>query len=75
MSTALEPRHVHPLRWPQAVDVAREVCARFFRDGRSPADTVRAFGLAPSEAAGWAGAVNAIAEAVHAGPAPLQRVA
>jgi hypothetical protein len=73
MSAALEPRHVRPQQWREAIDVARETCARFFRDGRSPADAVRAFGLVPSEAAGWSGAVNAIAEAVCAGPAPLQR--
>jgi len=28
----------------EALDVARETCARFYRDGRSPADAVRAFG-------------------------------
>jgi hypothetical protein len=75
MIAVREPRHVHPQRWRQAVDVSRETCARFFRDGRSPADAARAFGLAFSDAPGWTGAVNAIAEAVCAGPAPLQRVA
>jgi hypothetical protein len=74
MSTALEPRHVHPLRWRQAVDVARETCARFFVEGRSPSDAVRAFGLAPSEAATWAHAVNLIAE-VHCAPAESRQVA
>jgi hypothetical protein len=75
MSTILEPRHVRPQQWRQAIDVSRETCARFFRDGRSPADAVRAYGMAPSEAAGWTGAVHAIAEAVCAGPMPLKRVA
>ena len=75
MSTALEPRNVHPRRWHEALDVARETCARFFADGRSPADAARAFGLMPPATPGWAGAVNAIAETVCAGPAPLQRVA
>jgi hypothetical protein len=61
-----EPRHVHPLRWRQALDVARETCGRFFRDGRSPADAVRACGLAPEGEATWSHAVNLIAELYHA---------
>jgi hypothetical protein len=67
--TLLEPRHVHPLKWRHAVDVARETCARFFADGRSPADAVRAYGLEHSGAPDWAMAVNAIAELHHASPA------
>ena len=74
MSTALEPRHVHPLRWHQAIDVARETCARFFLEGRSPSDAVRAFGLRASDGIGWSGAVNAIAELHHAS-VPVARVA
>jgi hypothetical protein len=74
MSTIIEPRHVHPRQWHQAIALAREVCSQYFADGRSPADAVRAHGLAPSDI-GWAGAVNAVAEVLCAGPAPLQRVA
>ena len=74
MSTILEPQRVHPLRWRQSVDVSREVCARFFRDGRSPADAVRSCGLALSEAATWAQAVNVLAE-LHCAPQAAQRVA
>jgi hypothetical protein len=62
MSNALEPRHVRPQQWRQAIDVARDTCARFFCDGRSPADAIRAHGFAPSGAATWANAVNLIAE-------------
>lgn len=65
----MEPRHVHPLKWRHAVEVARETCSRLFADGRSPADAVRSFGLVPSATTGWAGAVNAIAELHHASPA------
>jgi hypothetical protein len=75
MSTILEPRHVHPLRWRQAIDVARETCGRHFREGRAPGDAVRAFGLAPVDTTDWAAAVNTVAEVLCAGPAPLQRVA
>jgi hypothetical protein len=67
MTAVLEPRHVHPIRWRQVMDVSREACARFFRDGRSPADAVRACGLPPSGAATWAHAVNVIAE-LHCAP-------
>jgi hypothetical protein len=74
MSAALEPRHVHPLRWRQAIDVARETCARFFRDGRSLADTMRAYGFAPSRAADWAQAINLIAD-LHCAPQEASRVA
>ena len=74
MSTALEPRYVRPRQWRQAVDVARETCARFFRDGRSPADAMRAFGFAPSGAADWAQAVNLLAE-LHCAPQDAKRVA
>jgi hypothetical protein len=74
MSTILEPRHVRPQQWRQAIDVPRETCARFFRDGRSPADALRAHGIAPSEAANWAHAVNVIAE-IHCAPAESRQVA
>jgi hypothetical protein len=48
--------------------MARETCARFFTEGRSPADAVRAFGLEPMGATDWARAVNVLAELHHAGP-------
>jgi hypothetical protein len=73
-STILEPRHVRPSQWHQAIALAREVCARFFGDGRSPADAVRAFGLAASGTATWVRAVNAIAEHYCSAPR-LGRVA
>jgi hypothetical protein len=74
MSTALEPRHVRLRQWRQAIDVARETCARFFHDGRSPADAMRAHGFAPSGAVGWAQAVNLIAE-LHCAPQDAKCVA
>jgi hypothetical protein len=71
MSTVLEPRHVHPLQWRQAIDVARDTCGRFFAEGRSPADALRAYGLAAAAAATWAHAVNALAE-LHCAPSERQ---
>ena len=42
-------QHINPLQWHQAVEIARQSCARFFRDGGSPADALGAFGV-PVEA-------------------------
>jgi len=72
--TTLEPRHVHPRQWHQAIALAREVCARYFLDGRSPTDAVRAHGLAPSDTGGWAYAVNVLAE-LHCAPVASRQVA
>ncbi|MFA5951430.1 MAG: hypothetical protein WC807_14215 [Hyphomicrobium sp.] len=56
------PDHVNPMQWHQAMGIARQSCARFFRDGGTPAEAMRAFG-APAEvaAADWTKAVEAIA--------------
>jgi hypothetical protein len=68
------PAHVNPLQWHQAVGVARQSCARFFRDGGSPADALAAFGLAPDAQAGdWGKTVEAIAQVLCA--TPLRRAA
>lgn len=55
---------INPLQWHSAVGVARQVCARVFSDGRTPADAVVAFGLTPGDAAAmtWSKAVEVIAE-------------
>ena len=67
----MSPQHVNPLQWHQAVGVARQSCARFFRDGGTPADALGAFGV-PVEAhlsGDWGKAVDAIAEVLCAPPA------
>lgn len=74
MTAVLEPRHIPPRRWHEALDVSREACARFFRDGRSPADVLRACGMAPAGLVDWAHAVNVIAE-IHCAPAERRQVA
>jgi hypothetical protein len=61
-----------PAQWHQAIGVARQACARIFRDGGRPADAVRAFGLS-AEADDWARAVAIIAQSLCA--APLRRAA
>ncbi len=62
------PGHINPLQWHQALGVARQSCARFFRDGTAPGDAMRAFGLAPEAATDWSKAVEAIASVLCAVP-------
>jgi len=66
----MSPHHHNPLQWHQAVGVARQSCARFFRDGGTPADALLAFGVAADErmAEDWGKAVDAIAEVLCAPP-------
>jgi hypothetical protein len=68
------PDHINPLQWHQALGVARQACARIFRDGGTPADALKAFGApATAVAVDWAKAVDQIAERLCA--APLRRAA
>jgi hypothetical protein len=63
----MSPRHINPVQWQQAMDYARQACARIFRDGGSPSDAVRAFGLVMGDAAAdWCTAVDRIAHALCA---------
>jgi hypothetical protein len=58
-------RHINPVQWQQAMGYARQACARIFRDGGSPGDAVRAFGLAMAEpTTDWGTAVDRIAHAL-----------
>ncbi len=41
----MNPDYINPLQWHEALGVARQSCARVFRDGGAPADALRAFGL------------------------------
>ncbi|MFY0613391.1 MAG: hypothetical protein JXQ99_17795 [Hyphomicrobiaceae bacterium] len=51
--------------WDHATGVARQVCARVFRDGGAPSDALDAFGLAHEDLHGnWRMAVERIAEAL-----------
>jgi hypothetical protein len=63
------PEHVNPIEWHQAVGIARQSCARFFRDGGTAADAMRAFGAPPAaDIADWSKAVEAIARVLCARP-------
>ena len=64
----MSPRHVNPMQWHQAVGYARQSCARFFRDGCTPIDAMRAFDVCHDErtANDWGKAVELIAEVLCA---------
>ena len=57
------PDRLDPAQWNQAIGLARQACARIFRDGGNPADALRAFGLAKPalEISDWSKAVERIA--------------
>jgi hypothetical protein len=58
------PDHINPFQWHQAMGVARQACARIFRDGGRPADALAAFGLKDAVSKDWSKTVEAIAEAL-----------
>ena len=65
----MHPQHINPLQWQNAVGLARQVCARVFRDGGSPADAMRALDLGDLEpTTDWACAVDRIAAALSVRP-------
>jgi hypothetical protein len=64
------PEHINPMQWHQAQGIARQSCARFFRDGGTPEDALRAFGVRGDIdiAADWSRAVDAITQTLCATP-------
>ncbi|MBU2532642.1 MAG: hypothetical protein KKB37_07875 [Alphaproteobacteria bacterium] len=65
--------YTNSAEWDHATGVARQVCARVFRDGGAPAEALDAFGLAHEDVQGnWRAAVERIAHAMcrHDGAAP-----
>ena len=62
-ANAMTPNHINPVQWSQAIGYARQSCARIYRDGGTPRDAMRAFGLSAREAArsDWDRAVETIA--------------
>ena len=69
------PENCDPAQWHQAIGLARQACARIFRDGGSPADALRAFQMpvAQQKSLDWSKAVTLIAETLCA--APMRRAA
>lgn len=71
----MTPDHINPIQWTQAQGVARQACARVFRDGGNAGDALTAFGLeaeAPRRD-DWAHAVDLIAASMCA--TPMRRAA
>jgi hypothetical protein len=58
-----KPSNISPVQWDQAIGLARQACARIFRDGGSPADALALYSLtAPAKALTWDRAIALIAE-------------
>ncbi len=62
----MSPHHINSVQWQQSVGYARQACARIFRDGGSPAEACRTFGVTGEPAADWSIAVDRIALALCA---------
>lgn len=64
------PDHVNPFQWNQSLGIARQACARIFRDGGRPADALAAFGVKTSRVTtDWSKTVELIAERLCQEPA------
>ena len=65
----MHPQHVNPQQWQNSIGLARQVCARVFRDGGTPLDAMRALDLPDLEpTTDWARAVDRIASALAVRP-------
>ncbi|MCB1527293.1 MAG: hypothetical protein KDJ45_06295 [Hyphomicrobiaceae bacterium] len=66
------PEYINPLQWHEALGVARQSCARVFRDGGAPSDALEAFGIQKRNKAddelSWDRAVTMVAQAICATP-------
>ena len=66
----MTPHHITAVQWEHALSVARQACARIFRDGGAPSDALDAFGLGhdDDDRRDWSRAVELIAETICAQP-------
>lgn len=71
----ITPSHVNPIQWQQSVGLARQICARVFRDGGSAGDALAAFGLAPTSDLSWDKAVDLMAAELTRQSMPSRRAA
>lgn len=64
--TMSRPQHINPLQWNEAVAMARQGCARVFRNGGAPRDALAAFGLKSDSATtgDWSKIVDTIANSL-----------
>jgi hypothetical protein len=71
----MTPQHLNPVQWQQNLGYARQACARIFRDGGSPVEALKAFGLDGTGApADWSVTVDRIAASLCA-PVAQRRAA
>ena len=65
----MTPNQINPAQWQHAMLVARQTCARIFRDGGAPTDALEAFGVAFDDTScDWQQAVETIAHALCTQP-------
>lgn len=63
----MNPQFSNPVQWQQNVGLARQACARVFRDGGTPGEALRVFGLSDEDAPrDWAVVVDRIAASLGA---------
>lgn len=62
----MNPDHINPMEWQQSLGIARQSCARVFRDGGTPVDALVAFGLKSADHADldWSRVVDIIAQSL-----------
>lgn len=62
----MNPDHINPMEWHQSLGIARQSCARVFRDGGTPVDALVAFGLKSSAGVDldWSRVVEIIAQSL-----------
>jgi len=59
----MKPHHINAIEWQQALGLARQNCARIFRDGGTPDDALKTFGLSTqaSNDNDWSATVTTLA--------------
>jgi hypothetical protein len=62
------PTHLNPIQWNQSLGLARQICARVFRDGGTPTQALEVAGVSPRANASWDKAVELIAESLAVAP-------
>lgn len=57
------PKNISPVQWQQAMGLARQSCARIYRDGGNASEAMRSFGLGgrAHKRVDWDAAVRTIA--------------
>ena len=71
--TVPSPAHANAMQWHHAQSLARQTCARVFRDGGQPVDALREFNVTLSDTRklGWGRAVEVISESLCQLPANM----